>query len=421
MTSRRTIVHADLDAFYASVETLLRPELADVPLIVGREDGRGVVATANYRARAFGIHSAMSAAEARKRCPDAVFIAPSPEKYREYSSVVLSCYEPYVAGGGALETVALDEAYLDVTHLALDHAATCGLVGDLRAAVVAATGGLTVSVGAASTKTAAKLASEAAKPDGARVLAAHEELGFLLSQPIEAINGIGPKTAAKLTDLAGVKQLADVRYVDDALLVELLGSKAAWLRALAEDGSDGRQVEGGREAKQHGSSRTFEHDLTEASQIHAALVELAAAAAGRLERDGARGRTVTLTVRLPDRTTRSHSRTLPGAVCEAATIAEVASELYRSHPAPAVRLLGVSVSNLTRQIDGELFSYDPSSWLVPKRRPGGSALATGSAVTHAQFGPGTVTGPGKIRGTVAVRFGELGMELDVPTGSVTRG
>ena len=419
-----TIVHADLDAFYASVEELDRPELAGQPLVVARSDGRGVVATANYPARVYGIHSAMSAAEARKRCPHAVFVDPNPDRYRALSAVVLACYEPLLDDGGTIETLGLDEAYLDLTHLRLDDDALAALLATLRATVCEATGGLTVSVGAAGSKTAAKLASEAAKPDGALVVAVSDELAFLRSHPIGAIPGIGPKSAVKLTDFARIRTLADVDRSDDALLDELLGSRAGWLRELAATGHDGKRLVSDRAAKQHGSSRTYPQDLTDPDAMDAAVDDLAAAAAGRLERDQARGRTVTLTVRLPDRTTRSYSRTLPGSVAEAATIAQVGRQLLAEHRPGAVRLLGVTVSNLTRHASDELFSYDPDSWLTAKRHPGRRTAragrpTAGDSVTHPTFGPGQVHADGASTGTVHVAFDDLGFSVDVTVTSVT--
>jgi DNA polymerase-4 len=340
---REPILHVDLDAFYASVEVLKDPALAGRPVVVGGAGSRGVVMSASYEARRFGIRSAMPAVRARRLCPDAVFVPPDFESYRTHSNrfrEVLLSVTPMV------EPIALDEAFLDVSGAVRLFGAPRAIGERIRHRVSSELG-VSCSVGVASTKLVAKLASEAAKPDGLVHVAADDVHAFLDPLPARALWGVGEKTMEVL-DRIGVKTVGDLARTPPQVLGRLIGDQHAHdLHALA-GGLDARGVVPYEAPKSIGHEETFDADLDAEEDLLREILALSHRVAARLREDGYRARTVVLKVRLSNFTTLTRSRTLPQATDVGAELNHVASELYRALPGTRrrVRLLGVQATGL---------------------------------------------------------------------------
>lgn len=337
------ILHVDLDAFYASVEVLKDPSLAGKPVVVGGAGTRGVVMSASYVARAFGIRSAMPAVRARRLCPDAVFVPPDFESYKAHSNrfrEVLLSVTPLV------EPIALDEAFLDVSGAVLLFGAPVAIGARIRERVLAEVG-VACSVGVGPTKLVAKLASRAAKPDGLVVVAAGDVEAFLDPLPARALWGIGEKTMEVLSRL-GVKTVGDLSRTPPVVLGRLIGEQHARdLHALAR-GLDDRAVVPYEPPKSVSHEETFDRDLDDDEELLREILALSQRVAARLREDGYRARTVTLKVRLANFTTLTRSRTIDPPTDVAADLYLVASELFRGLPGARrrVRLLGVAGTGL---------------------------------------------------------------------------
>jgi len=336
------ILHCDLDAFYASVEQLADPSLVGKPVIVGGLGPRGVVAAASYEARRFGVFSAMPMARARRSCPDGVFLAPRFDAYHDASRAVMAILRSYTP---LVEPIALDEAFLDVSGARRRVGTGREIAATIRARVRAETG-LTVSVGVASTKFLAKLASDTSKPDGLLVIEPDAELAFLHPLPVERLWGVGPATRTRLARL-GVRTVGDLAALGEDTLVAALGAaRGRHLHALAHN-VDERAVEPERAVKSIGHEETFPVDHTDPEILRREVARLADRTAARLRAAGHRGRTVQLKVRFADFRTITRSRTLPAATDLAAEIAATARALLDGvDPGDGVRLLGVSVQQL---------------------------------------------------------------------------
>jgi DNA polymerase-4 len=339
------VAHLDLDAFFAAVEELEDPSLRARPLVVGGDPrGRGVVATANYEARRFGIHSAMSCAEAQRRCPQAVFVRPRHSAYREYSRAVWSAVREVVP---TVEQTGIDEGYLDVEEVAADFLQARGVAEAVQAAVRGATN-LTCSLGVASSKVVAKIASDRRKPGGLTVVPAGREAEFLAPFDVRKLPGVGPKAEARLLP-AGVTTIGALAALDDPTLRRLLPGKVGLLLRDRARGIDPRPLELAVERVSVGVEETFERDIGDVGQLHAELRRMAVRVAGYLEQRGDCARTVTAKVRYPDFAIRTRSATLAAGVDDAETIGELACSLLdralRDRPGP-LRLVGVTVSNL---------------------------------------------------------------------------
>jgi DNA polymerase-4 len=337
-----SILHVDLDAFYASVEVLANPALAGRPVLVGGTGPRGVVAAASYEARRFGIHSAMPMARARRLCPEAVVLPPRFEAYAEVSGRVQEIFRSFTP---LVEPIALDEAFLDVGGAARLFGTGPEIGAAIRSRVRAETG-LVASVGVATTKLVAKLASEEAKPDGMVVVAPGDELAFLHPLPAGRLWGVGPKTMARLARF-GVRTVGDLAALPETTLVGALGQAAGHqLHELAWN-RDPRRVEPDREAKSIGQEETFPRDVRDPERLQQEARRLGERVAGRLRSHGLAGRTVTLKVRFPDFRTITRSATVPEPVTASAEIVRLALELLgKVEVGGGVRLLGVSVRNL---------------------------------------------------------------------------
>jgi DNA polymerase-4 len=404
----RWVIHADMDAFYASVEQRDHPELRGKPVIVGASSARGVVAAASYEARKYGVHSAMPGFEARRRCPDGIFLPSNMEHYAAVSAEVHGVFERFTP---EIEPLALDEAFLDITG-------SVGLFGSpkeiataIKRAVLEATE-LTVSVGVAPNKLVAKIACTLGKPDGLVVVPPGAVRELLDPLPIRRLFGVGPVLGRKLEGL-GITTFRELVDFDEGRLVLAVGPRAPAFQALAR-GEDDRPVESGREPKSYGEENTFERDVSDRDTVTGALTAHAEAVARRMRHDGYRGRTVTVKMKLGRaRGTRiarflgetsepfypivSRSRTLQRPTDDGAVIRRTAVALWdEAALGEPVRLLGVSLSNLTggQHEQLELFAPKPDR-LGPALDAIAERFGKG-AVTRAVDAPEKVT-PGRAR------------------------
>ena len=367
----RFILHADMDAFYASIEQRDHPELRGRPVIVGANSPRGVVAAASYEARKFGVRSAMPGFRAHALCPEGVFVAPNMARYAEVSEQVHAVFGEFTP---EIEPIALDEAFLDITGSERLFGGPLQLATQLKQRVRERTA-LAVTVAVAPNKLVAKIACTSAKPDGLRIVAAHEVRALLDPLPLRRLWGVGPVLAQKLERL-GLKTLADLVAYDARQLARELGDRAAELQALAA-GQDTRPVISERVAKSIGEESTFEVNIIDRERVSAALTAHADGVARRLRRSGYMGHTITLKIKLGQSRTRRPAR-IPGEAGEepvyplltraktlrlptddGRVIRAVVLELWDAAKiAEPVRLLGVSVSQLAavQQTQLDLFT-----------------------------------------------------------------
>ena len=337
MPDRRVIAHLDCDAFYVSVELLRRPELAGKPVVVAGEGPRAVVTTASYEARRFGVGSASPAAQARRLCPDAVFIPPDFTAYREKSREV---WEIVRARLPVVEQVGLDEGYADVTDAEKPLRVLRELVAEVRDRT-----GIGISVGVGPNRLVAKVSSDLEKPGGFVAMGREEACRRLAGSSLRVIPGIGPKTFERLAAI-GLTTIGALQRADEEVLAARFGSRhAGELIARANfHASDVVAAESGP-AKSRSNETTFDRDIADLRELEAVLTRLAAQLCEGLQRKRARGRTIGIKVRLDDWTTVTRARTLPAAVDDTETITGVALELLRAYAPPRpVRLLGVRVA-----------------------------------------------------------------------------
>jgi DNA polymerase-4 len=404
------VLHLDMDCFFAAVETRDKPSLAGRPVIVGGVGPRGVVATANYEARAYGVHSAMAMIEARRRCPRAAVLAGRFGAYRAASEMVMALLRSL---SPLVEPLSLDEAFVD---LAVGGASwsveTVAEVAErLRDDIEVATG-LTGSVGVGTSKLVAKVASDAAKPAGQLIVAPGRELDLLHPLPAARLPGVGPVTAVRLASF-GIRTVADLAARPEAELVGLVGESAGRSLAALASARDDRPIVAEREAKSVGTEDTFGVDLTDPVRLGLELDRLADSTARRLAAGGHAGRTVTVKVRRYDFSTLSRSHTLPAPTDEVTVLKRVAHRLLDTvDVSGGVRLLGVSVSGIADSVQHELplgaevpaatigLEHDPVSG--PTEGPAPRLFFPGIDVVHDEHGHGWVQGSGL--GRVSVRF-----------------
>ncbi len=356
MRDEPTILHVDLDAFFASVEQRDKPSLRGKPVVVGGTGGRGVVATASYEARTFGVHSAMSTAEARRRCPNAAFLSGRFHAYRDTSQAVMELLRSV---SPLVEPLSLDEAFVDLAAADLpDHSVetVTDLARRLKADVLEATGGIRGSVGVASSKLLAKIASDLDKPDGLVVVAPGTEQDLLRPMQVTVIPGVGPATAERLRRV-GVHTVEELERLTSDELVRVLGrSHGTSLFALAR-AEDDRDVVPEREAKSVSVEDTYETDHVDKRLLEALLDRQSAKVTERLRHARASGRTVTIKVRLHDFSTLNRSSTLSAPTDDGRVVARVARRLLAElDTSGGVRLLGVGVSGLADWIQEDLFA-----------------------------------------------------------------
>ncbi|MDQ3403313.1 MAG: DNA polymerase IV [Actinomycetota bacterium] len=337
------ILHVDMDAFYASVEIRQRPELTDRPVVVGGVGHRGVVSSANYIARTFGVRSAMPTSHARRLCPQAVFLPPTFALYQEVSRGVLAIYRDITP---LVEPLSLDEAFLDVSGALRRLRTTPAAVGPEIRRRVRAEHGIVCSVGVGPTKFIAKLASGLAKPDGMLVVPRDQITAFLHPLPVSALWGVGKRTAERLFDV-GLEKVADVAASPLPRLRRVLGvAQADHLHALAQ-GHDGRSVVPESAEKSIGAEETFDVDHFDRDILKRELLRLSERTSGTLRSRGLLGRTVSIKVRFADFTTITRSRTLAVGIDVTQEIYRTACALLDDHTPPgAVRLIGVRVEQL---------------------------------------------------------------------------
>lgn len=352
MSTETPILHVDMDAFFASVEVVRRPELRGRPVVVGGEGDRGVVAAASYEARAFGVRSAMPSTRARRLCPDIVFLRGDHRLYGEVSGRIMEVFRRYTP---LVEPLSLDEAFLDVSGVSRLHGSPEQVAAAIRADL-SASESLTCSVGVAPNKFLAKLASGQAKPKaglagpvfgtGIEVVAVDGVEAFLDPLPVQTVWGVGPRTFERL-ERFGVRTVADLRDVPADTLVSALGrAVGSQLWRLAR-GIDDRAVEPEQVTKSVGHEETFARDLADPLEIRRHLVRMVDAVARRARSAGVAGRTVSVKLRYPDFTTMGRSHTLADPTDLAVEILEVATGLVDSvDTTPGIRLLGVSLGNL---------------------------------------------------------------------------
>ncbi|HEU4543638.1 MAG TPA: DNA polymerase IV [Jiangellaceae bacterium] len=425
------VLHVDLDAFFAAVEQRDKPSLRGRPVIVGGLGPRGVVSTASYEARKFGVRSAMSMAEARSRCSHAAFLAGRFRAYRAASEIVMATLREL---SPVIEPLSLDEAFVDLAARAGHDLSPAGVrtLGERLRATIHDRTALTASVGAATSKLLAKIASEQAKPDGLLVVEPGTELSVLHPLPVRALPGIGPATAERLARL-GVRTVGDLAAVTVEELVGLLGEAHGRSLYRLARAQDDRPVSPERETKSVSIEDTFDQDITDRDLLTALIGRMATKVAGRLRESGQSGRTVTLKVRLHDFTTLSRSATLPGPTDDERVVRRVAAHLLDEiDTTGGIRLLGVGLAGLADWVQEDLFANDDRR--EEGERAGEHTSSTsdldagastpdwsesvgpdpavlvhssqrwipGMDVRHAEYGPGWVWGAGL--GRVTVRF-----------------
>lgn len=386
------ILHADMDAFYASIEQRDRPDLRGKPVIVGAVSARGVVAAASYEARRFGVRSAMPGYEARRLCPQGVFL---PSDIAKYGSVSAQIHGVFAEFTPDIEPLALDEAFLDITRSVGLFGGPVALGRQLKQRVREETG-LVISVGIAPNKLVAKIACSLGKPDGLFFCPQERVEALLAPLAVRRLWGVGPVLAEQL-EAAGLRTLGELGHVEPSVLERLVGDRAHALIALAR-GEDSREVNGTADPKSMGEENTFETDVLAREMIVEALRAHAQAVAARLRRERLRGRTVTLKVKLARRlpgglpgphriypllTRRS---TLQRATADGQRIARAAIELWDAAGVDEpVRLLGVSVSSLEREAAAQLELFSDTSSVDRGERVG----AVIDAIV-AKFGTGAI-------------------------------
>ncbi len=419
-----------MDAFFAAVEQAVKPSLRGKPVVVGGLGPRGVVATASYEARKYGVRSAMVMAQARRLCPHAAYLAPRFAVYRQVSEAVMALLGEL---SPLVEPLSLDEAFVDLEAGGVQprESAVRAVGARLRADIRAVTT-LTGSVGLAGSKMLAKLASEQAKPDGLRVIPPGSEREVLAPLSVRALPGVGPATAEQLRR-SGIGTVAEMAEAGEAELVRMLGrAHGGSLYALAS-GRDERPVVAERDAKSVSVESTFDVDLHDRGMVRAEVVRLAGRCVDRLRAAGRSGRTVVLKVRRFDFSTLTRSETLRGPTDHPAVIREAAGRLLEGvDTTGGVRLLGVGVTGLSDFTQEDLFAQltaeespgeEPAAPVTARpagttgdgageatEREGGLPVGSpvahrwlpGQDVHHAELGPGWVQGSGV--GRVTVRF-----------------
>jgi DNA polymerase-4 len=408
----RVVLHADMDAFYASIEQRDRPELRGKPVLVGGPPPRGVISAASYEARPSGVHSAMPTIEALRRCPAAVLLPGDMAKYVRESRRIREVFESFSPD---VEPLSLDEAFIDLTDCMRALGGTPREIAQRLKDRVREETGLAVSIGIAPVKMVAKIASDLSKPDGLLEVAPDGVAAFLAPLPVGRLWGVGPVTEASLLAL-GIRTIGDLAALD---LFELVRSRApstamaatlSRLQQLAR-GEDERAVEADREALSYGEENTFSHDVSDVAVLRDAIVQHAEAVARRLRRDGVAGDVVRLKVKSTERLERpgkyrllTRQTTLREATSDGAQISRAALSLLEQGDLPLpLRLVGVAVAGIrgsAASIGEQMALFEP-----PRRRELNRAL---DAIVGRY-------------GTGAIRRGAGGAEKASPTLGVKRG
>jgi DNA polymerase-4 len=386
----RTILHVDMDAFYASVEERDRPELKGKPLIVGGTGGRGVVAAASYAVRCFGVHSAMPMTEALRRCPVAICIPPRMARYQEVSAQVFEIFHEFTP---LVEGLSLDEAFLDVTASLRLKGDGVVIATEVRRRIREVTG-LTASVGIGPNKLLAKIASDLNKPDGLCRIGSDNVHAILDPLPVQKLFGVGQKSLSGVR-AAGIHTFGDLRRADDATLWRAFGRHGRAMRDRAA-GIDDRPVEPNREEKSISAEETFAVDIRDAAELERQLTRLADRTAARLRAHALAAGLVTIKVRRGDFTTYTRQRPVLPPTQETAVVCGVARGLLkdwlRKQPDAAVRLLGVGVGDLQTQRQADLFTGVPQESRLDATVDGIRERFGKSLLTRASLLPRTPSG-----------------------------
>lgn len=375
---QRWIIHVDMDAFYAAVEQRDNPALRGCPVIIGGLGTRGVVSTASYEARKFGVHSAMSSSEARRRCPQGIFLPPDHKKYSKVSQEILKIFADF---SPLVEPLSLDEAFLDVTGMEGLFTEPADIAAQIKERIKAELG-LTASAGVGPNKFLAKLASDMRKPDGLMVICPDQVETVLAGLPVTRLWGVGQTTAQTLNKL-GLKTIGQVGRADPELLARHCGQLGYVIHQLA-NGQDDRPVVTDWQPKSIGKENTFAVDVSSREDLKTELWALVEKIGWRLRRQGLSGRTITVKIRFASFRTITRSRTLAVAANLDETIYHIAEELITQLTLnEGVRLLGVTVSGLVA-FGGQLSLFDQGDE---------KTLAVAKAVDNLKerFGEGAVT------------------------------
>jgi DNA polymerase-4 len=403
------ILHVDMDAFYASVEVLKEPALRGKPVIVGGQGGRGVVTSASYEARAYGVRSAMPIITARRLCPQGIYLANDFAAYTDYSARIKEVFDAF---SPLVEPLSLDEAFLDVAGSVRLFGPPIDIAREVKGRIRSI--GLPCTVGLAPNKFLAKLASTRAKPDGLLVVGAGEVESFLHPLPVSALWGVGQVTAEILSRL-GLKTVGDVARLSRRTLERTVGNAlGAQLWELAH-GIDDRPVVPHEPAKSVGSEETFARDLDDSGEILLEVLRLADRTATRLRTKTMCGRTVTLKVRFSNFKSVSRSRTLDVELDTTAEIYEVARDLYlRLDPErPRIRLLGVSVSSLAAGPPRRQLAFDDAT--RPDHRKASRAVdAVRSRFGDDAVGPAALLDRRPAKASLASGVDSLGQDPQSP-------
>ena len=365
----RTILHVDMDAFFASVEQRDRPEQRGKPVIVGAPpDARGVVSTCSYEARRFGVRSAMPSREAFRLCPHGVFVAPDMDRYMAASARVFAIFDRYTP---LVEGLSCDEAFLDVSGAAMLFGDAVAIAGKIRADISRELG-LTASVGVATNKFLAKIASDMDKPDGLTVVPADpaQIAAFLSPLPVGRIFGVG-KVLGETLAAHGLKTVGDVQRIDERALARWIGAGGASALKALSLGIDGREVEVAREGKSVSREHTFPVDESDRGRVRAVLLDLAADVARQVRAAGTWAATAHLKLRTDDFRTVTRQKPFPRPCCDDFSFREAAAALFDANPASRpIRLVGFGTSGFSREppaASESLFGPDPLEEKAGKR------------------------------------------------------
>ena len=386
-----TILHVDMDAFYAAVEQRDHPEYRGKPVIVGSDPkqgkGRGIVATCSYEARKFGVHSAQPISKAWKLCPQGIYVQPDMQKYERVSGRVMDIFLEFT---DAIEQVSIDEAFLDVTGSQALFGDGSEIARRIKARIREELG-LTASVGVAANKFVAKVASDLKKPDGLVVVEPGHEKEFLAPLPVGRLWGVGPKTEANLKKI-GLERIGQISDRQHSEMTSILGKSGAHLWQLSQ-GIDDRPVLPDECFKSIGHEITFEHDTADADLLHRTLLELAGKVAQRLRSNNTRARTIAIKLREADFSTFTRRTTLNNPVDTAESIFPAAQKLMNSllQEGVLVRLIGVYASNLEIDTGGKQMSlFDPAQQKGQKLASALDSIVQrfgGKAITRAALVP----------------------------------
>lgn len=340
----RKIIHVDMDAFYASVEQMDNPELRGKPIAVGGSENRGVVAAASYEARKFGVRSAISGVQAKRNCPELIFVRPRFDRYKEISSKIHKIFQEYT---DLVEPLSLDEAYLDVTRNKKGNLSATLLAQEIRQRIFEEVG-LTASAGISVNKFVAKIASDYNKPNGQKTVNPDEVISFLEELPIRKFHGVGKVTTEKMYQL-GIFTGVELKSKSLEFLEKHFGKSGNFYYNVVR-GIHNSEVKSNRITKSVAAEHTFDVNLSSEIYMLEQLESIAIALERRLKKYNVAGKTITLKIKYSDFTQQTRSKTLPYFISDKALIIEVVKELlYQERMKDSVRLLGISVSNLNTE------------------------------------------------------------------------